>query len=116
MPPEFNPDGKNFVDYGLGGSLKAKGVSGYENQLGKFKVPTLRNIAVAPSYSHNGYFKTLLEVVHFYNTRDVGKWPAPEVPMNVNKTDLGNLGLSPQEEKDIVSFLMTLTDGYVRPR
>ena len=32
------------------------------------------------AYGHNGYFKSLEEIVHFYNTRDVEMWPAPEVP------------------------------------
>lgn len=86
-------------------------------QNGKFKVPTLRNVGIAASYGHNGYFKTLKEIVHFYNTRDVAKekWPAPEVPQNVNKTELGNLGLTSAEEDDIVAFMLTLTDGYAPP-
>lgn len=82
-------------------------------QNGKFKVMTLRNIALTAPYSHNGYFKTLKDIVHFYNTRDIaGLWPEPDVPENVNRTELGNLGLTPQEEDDIVAFLQTLTDGY----
>ncbi len=78
-------------------------------------MPTLRNISVAPSYGHNGYFKTLKEIVQFYNTRDVEKWPPPEVPENVNTEEMGNLGLTGQEEDDIVAFMGTLTDGYVPP-
>ena len=75
---------------------------------------------------HNGYFKSLKQVVHFYNTRDAlprcstpldpraGEdcWPAPEVTANESKS-IGNLGLSDQEENSIVAFLRTLTDGYV---
>ncbi len=80
-------------------------------QNGKFKVMTLRNIALTAPYSHNGYFKTLKEIVHFYNTRDIpGMWPPPDVSENVNMTELGNLGLTAQEEDDIVAFLQTLTD------
>jgi cytochrome c peroxidase len=48
--------------------------------------------------------------VAFYDTRDVGPWPEPEVPANVNRDELGNLGLSEQEIDDIVAFLHTLTD------
>jgi len=103
-----NPGAKG-VDLGLGEVVKG----GREN--GKFKVPTLRNVAVAPSYGHNGYFKTLKEIVQFYNTRDVEKWPPPEVPENVNTEEMGNLGLTGQEEDDIVAFMGTLTDGYVPP-
>jgi cytochrome c peroxidase len=55
----------------------------------------------------------LEEAVHFYNSRDVDPTiPKPEVPVNVNKDELGNLKLTPQEELDIVAFLKTLTDGY----
>jgi cytochrome c peroxidase len=46
----------------------------------------------------------------FYNTRDIGPWPSPEVPANVNRTDLGNLWLTEQEIDDIVAFLNTLSD------
>ena len=88
--------------------------------MGKHKVPTLRNVDKRPypefvkAYGHNGYFKSLKEIVHFYNTRDVegAAWPPPEVPENVNTTELGNLGLSDAEEDAIVAFLKTLTDGY----
>lgn len=84
-------------------------------QDGKFKVPTLRNIELTAPYGHNGYFKTLKDIVHFYNTRDVpaANWPLPEVSANLNTTELGNLGLTEEEEDAIVAFLMTLTDGYV---
>ncbi len=103
-----NPGAKG-VDLGLGEAVKDP------EQNGKFKVPTLRNIAVAASYGHNGYFKTLKEIVQFYNNRDTEKWPAPEVAANVNKEEMGNLGLTGQEEDDIVAFLSTLTDGYAPP-
>ena len=100
---------------------------------GQFQVPTLRNVDKRPrpdfvrAYMHNGYLKSLKEVVHFYNTRDklprcqpgapgekVTCWPAPEVSVNVNKV-IGNLGLTDQEEDQIVAFLKTLTDGYIKP-
>jgi cytochrome c peroxidase len=101
---------------------------------GKIQVPTLRNVDMRPSpdfvkaYMHNGYFKSLKDVVHFYNTRDVlprcapgdpGEmvtcWPAPEDPTNLNKRQLGNLKLTDQEEDALVAFLKTLTDGYKPP-
>lgn len=106
MPENFNPDGVNFVDLGLGGIINDP------ERNGKFKVPTLRNIEKTSPYLHNGIFKTLREVVVFYNTRDVGPWPPPEVPENVNREELGNLGLTEQEVDDIVAFLKTLTDDY----
>ena len=61
---------------------------------------------------HNGVFKTLFQVLAFYNTRDVAQWPAPEVGQNVNREELGNLRLTNQELEDVVAFLHTLTDGW----
>lgn len=62
---------------------------------------------------HNGVFKSLKEVVHFYNTRDDGSWPLPEVSENINNTgNLGNLGLNNSEEDAIIAFIKTLSDGY----
>lgn len=81
---------------------------------GKFKVPGLRNVALTATYMlHNGVFKTLKEVVQFYNTRDKGNWPPPEVPETVNKKELGNLGLTGNEVDAIVAFLNTLSDQSI---
>jgi cytochrome c peroxidase len=132
---DYNPD---FIDYGLGGYLQGLGYEpyAYEPELGKVKVPTLRNVDLRPSddfvkaFGHNGYFKSLEQIVHFYNTRDVKDtcvdplttvadaiawdcWPEPEVAENVNTDELGDLGLSPNEEAAIVAFLKTLSDGYM---
>ena len=132
MGAEYNPAGAAWKDPGLGEFLKAEPrYARYaEENLGKFKVPTVRNVARRPSpgfvkaYGHNGVFKSLQEVVHFYNTRDVlpacgavgrpspGKncWPAPEEPRNLNREETGNLGLTEKEEAAIVAFLETLDD------
>jgi cytochrome c peroxidase len=134
MPALWNPAGAAFVDEGLGGYLKEAGYPAfvYEPEMGKFKVPTVRNVDQRPSpsfvkaFGHNGYFKTLKEIVHFYNTRDVLPkcketakakpgghcWPEPEVSSNLNTQELGNLGLTEDEENALVVFLKTLTDGY----
>ena len=124
---DWNPDGLTWVDTGLGGYLKSAGYDAqvYELELGKHKVPTLRNVDLRPSpdfvkaYGHNGYFKSLEEIVHFYNTRDLPgarwlgiPWPPAEVSANVNTAEVGNLGLTADEESAIVAFLRTLTDGY----
>ena len=85
---------------------------------GAFKVSSLRNIAVTGPYMHNGVFKDLKTVVHFYNTRDTGGinpetnqvWQSGEVDANKNVNELGDLGLSDAEEDAIVAFLKTLTD------
>ncbi len=111
MNKRFNPAGSSYVDTGLATNPNIKKP---EAQLGKFKVPTLRNIAQTAPYMHNGVFATLTESVDFYNSRDVDKkWAAPEVATNVNKDELGNLQLSQQEVEDIVAFLHTLDDGYI---
>lgn len=104
----------NPVDNGLGGRADIAAADPSGLQIGKFKVMTLRNIAVTAPYGHNGFFATLEDIVHFYNTRDVpaANWPAAEVAQNLNTRELGNLGLSAQEEADLVAFLKTLTDGY----
>ena len=137
MPRDHNPDGPSWVDPGLANFVKdvpqyAMFVS---RTYGKHKVPTLRSVDKRPfkglvkSYRHNGYFKSLQDIVHFYNTRDVlprceavkerkpgvNCWPAPEVPQNINEEELGDLKLSPEEEGDIVEFLKTLSDGYKLP-
>lgn len=106
MPLQFNPDGVNAIDTGLGKTVNEV------NHDGKFKVPTLRNVAISAPYSHNGYFNTLEEVMDFYNKRDVEPFPAAEIPATVNHKELGNLGLTDQEEKDIIAFMKTLTDGF----
>jgi len=109
-----------FIDYGLGGFLLTRPdyISMAPVNMGKQKVPTLRNVDKRPgigftkAYMHNGVFKSLKEVVHFYNTRDDGSWPAPEVSANINTVEVGNLGLSDREENAIVAFMKTLSDGY----
>jgi cytochrome c peroxidase len=120
-----------FVDLGLGKTV------GDPAQNGKFKVPTLRNVDRRPfpeavkAYMHNGVFKSLEQVVHFYNTRDVlprcdsvaqpefavNCWTSPEVGQNLNRAEMGSLGLSAEDEGALVAFLKTLSDGYrVRTR
>jgi cytochrome c peroxidase len=123
--PELRKD-RLFADLGLGGFLRQ------DSRAGAQKVPTLRNLdrrgrpGAAKSYMHNGVFKSLEEVVHFYNTRDVlprcasiasprpavNCWGAPEIARNVNVDELGDLGLSPREERQVVTYLRTLSDGW----
>ena len=77
-------------------------------QNGKFKVPTLRNIAMSAPYSHNGSFPTLESIVSFLNdSREF----TPEVGDNIDP-GVGNLGLNEDQVNDIVAFLRTLTDEY----
>jgi len=132
-----NPLGASFLDAGVGGFLEGPANPDREwtprakSFIGKHKTPTLRNVDKRPrpdfvkAYMHNGYLKSLKDVVHFYNTRDVLQrcqagdpgekvtcWPAPEHPETMNRRQLGNLGLTAKQEDQIVAFLKTLTDGY----
>jgi cytochrome c peroxidase len=104
---------------------------------GMFKTPTLRNVATRKAFFHNGRFKTLKDVIHFYNTRDTNPelW-YPIVNGVAQKFDdlptryRGNIdasvpldgraagsqpAMTPQDEEDLIAFLNTLTDGYVPP-
>jgi cytochrome c peroxidase len=123
MPAQYNPDGRDYVDIGLGAIVPR------DMAKGQFKAPSLRNVAVSAPYGHNGYFKTLRGFVDFYNTRDVkprcanrftreadaiaqGCWPVAEYPQTMNTTNLGSLHLSDQDVDDLVAFMGTLTDGW----
>ena len=105
---QYNPDGSDFIDLGLGGVLNDV------NQNGKFRVSTLRNIAKTGPYMHNGVFNTLQEVMDFYNTRDTNPLQEPaEVEANKD-TQIGNLQLTQSEIDDVIAFMNTLTDGYTQ--
>jgi len=135
--PVYDTRGFDWVDEGLGGFLASRPeYAGMAEELkGSQKVPTLRNVDLRPNpdfvkaFAHNGYFKTLKGIVHFYNTRDVkpvcedpfateaeamglGCWPEAEFTESVNDDELGNLKLSDEQEDAIVAFLKTLSDGY----
>jgi cytochrome c peroxidase len=127
LPRNINIPGSPDPDLGLGGraDIAARDPNGEE--LGKHKVMGLRNIALTAPYMHNGVLATLKDVVHFYNTRDSKPrtcrdindrgfgsecWPAPEIAQNVNDEELGDLGMTEDEELALVAFMQTLTDGY----
>jgi cytochrome c peroxidase len=139
-----NPIGSSFVDGGVGTFLSQGHLLSQpsavdqrwlklapDNQA-RMQVPTLRNVDKRPypafvkAYGHNGYFTSLKEIVHFYNTRDVlprcrphdaGEgttcWPAPESTDNMNTSKVGRLGLSDADEDALVVFMQTLTDGFM---
>src|SRR5713101_7696044 len=139
-----NPQGRSFVDGGVGtflirghllsqpSAVDARWLKLAPDNQARVQVPTLRNVDKRPypafvkAYGHNGYFTSLKQIVHFYNTRDVlprcqphdpGEgttcWPAPESTANMNTSRVGRLGLSDAEEDAIVSFMRTLTDGFM---
>lgn len=109
----FGPDftGDEFRNIGLynGKDLNDAGrfvVTKDSADIGKFKVPGLRNIAVTAPYMHNGMFRTLREVIDFYND------PEQFVKGSVNIDTLLQqpLDLSEQEKQDLEAFLHALTD------
>jgi cytochrome c peroxidase len=131
----INPLGDQWVDRGLGDFLRAREADGFEapggkdwgdliaENDGKFRTPTVRNVDKRPgnrfpkAYMHNGVFKSLREVVDFYNTRDVpgAGWDPPEVHENVNRDifegkPMGNFQLDDDDLEAIVAFMKTLTD------
>ncbi len=155
-----NPFGFGYRDLGMGTFLRSGFGSGPNPNRtwiqfapmvdGQFQVATTRNVAMTPpqcptteagigkpyfqkEFFHNGYIKSLKQLVHFYNTRDtsfaynvtsghcpsgtierVTCWPMKEVPNNLDTTT-GMLGLTDTEENQIVAFLETLTDGFTTP-
>jgi len=152
-----NPAGFTYTDFGLGTFLRSGFGSGPNPNSawtqyaatsdGQMQTSTARDVALVPpqcptteapgpyfqkEFFHNGYIKSLKQLVHFYNTRDVypypvesGEcpagtvekvtcWPAPEVSQNQDMT-IGNLQLTDTEENQIVAFLQTLNDGYTKP-
>src|SRR5438309_5452559 len=151
-----NPFGFGYRDLGLGTFLRS-GFGSAPNPNsewipfaptsdGQFQVSTARNVAMTPvgctteapgpffqkEFFHNGYIKSLKQLVHFYNTRDVYAfpvtsghcppgtiekvtcWPMPEVKNNLDMTT-GNLAMTDLEENQVVAFLQTLTDGFTKP-
>jgi hypothetical protein len=152
-----NPYGFGYRDLGMGTFLRSGfGSAPNPNRTwiplapsvdGQFQVATIRNVAMTPpqcstteagtgkpyfqkEFFHNGYIKSLKQLVHFYNTRDtsfaypvtsghcppgtierVTCWPMKEVPNNLDTTT-GMLGLTDKEEDQIVAFLEILTDGF----
>jgi hypothetical protein len=152
-----NPYGFGYRDLGMGTFLRSGFGAGPNPNVswkqyaptvdGQMQVSTARDVALAPQqcptteapgpyfqkeFFHNGYIKSLKQLVHFYNTRDkyaypvtsghcpegttekVDCWPMPEVPNNIDTTS-GNLGLTDKEEDQLVAFLETLSDGFTRP-
>ena len=153
----LNPEGFDYTDFGLGTFLRSGfGSAPNPNSSwrshastsdGQMQTSSARNVALTPKacptteapgpyfqkeFFHNGYIKSLKQLVHFYNTRDLYKqsvesgncpagtiekvtcWPSPEVPQNLDMT-VGDLDLTDTEENQIVAFLQTLSDGFTTP-
>jgi cytochrome c peroxidase len=93
-------DGKQFNDSGRSVISKAA------KDIGKFKTASLRNVTITAPYMHNGIFKTLKEVIDFYNETE------KIIPYPINKDSIlaKPLGLTKHEKKDLEAFLISLTD------
>ncbi|MES2837961.1 MAG: cytochrome c peroxidase [Bacteroidota bacterium] len=107
--PDFTVD--EFRNIGLYNEKEYTDKGRYEvtkdkKDIGKFKVPGLRNVAVTAPYMHNGSFKTLRDVIEYYNE------PSKFTKGSINRDTLitEKLNLSEQEKQDIEAFLLSLTD------
>ncbi|MCP4441543.1 MAG: c-type cytochrome [Aureispira sp.] len=98
-------DGQTYMDKGRANYTKDK------SDNGKFKVPTLRNVAITAPYMHDGSIKTLKEVIEYYNN------PESMRPYSIGKDELLEtpLGLTTEEISDLEAFMHTLTgDEYTK--
>ena len=125
-----------YFDLGLCGPDR-KDLAQRQDLCGAFKVPTLRNIVNTAPYFHNGRFDTLEDAVAFYARRDTNpeEWYPQDAQGQVLKYDdlpavhHANVNvaekpydrkpgdapaLTPEEIRDVIAFLKTLTDGYQR--
>ena len=106
----------NHIDHGL---LENPAVNDPKYD-GKFKNPSLRNVAVTAPYMHNGVFKELRTVMEFYDhynnskrsiNPETGKpWELPEVPETVDKVDLEAQALTDRKIDALIAFMKILTD------
>ena len=75
---------------------------------GKFKAPSLRDVALTAPYMHDGRFESLEEVIDHY---DHGVVYSPTLDANLAKHPAEGLGLSEEEKAALLAFLKTLTDS-----
>lgn len=101
----------NGLDENTASDEGVGGISGATNQMGCFKVPALRNIALTAPYMHDGRFKTLEEVVGHYST---GIKMHPNLSNSLRDPDHNDqplrMNFSTQDKSDLIAFLNTLTD------
>jgi cytochrome c peroxidase len=107
--PDFTSD--EFKNIGLfnGKELNDSGrytITKNPNDIGKFKIPGLRNVAVTAPYMHDGHFKTLREVIDYYDN------PSLFIKNSIGRDSIlpEKIGLTEQEKIDLASYLIALTD------
>ena len=109
-------NGVSKIDEGLLNNPKVSDIK----QRGKFKVPTLRNVAVTAPYMHNSVFKDLRTVVEFYdkynnknrqiNPETQKQWDEPEIKETISKEELKAKKQSERKIDALVAFMKLLTD------
>ncbi|WP_299018575.1 cytochrome c peroxidase [uncultured Photobacterium sp.] len=139
IPRNYEIPGRPEADEGLHATTKKMEELTNPVHLGSHKTPTLRNVdlrlgkGTTKAYGHNGYFKSLESIVHFYNTAIAKEsceskgiveatekealanncWPAPEFGDTSALGFIGNLGLTHEDEAAIVAYLKTLSDTSI---
>lgn len=99
-----------FHNNGMDSIITDKGlyqITNNPNDIGKFKSPSLRNIAYTAPYMHDGRFETLEEVIDFYSEGIV--W-SPTIDPLMKKVNQGGLFLTQQEKNSLIAFIKTLSD------
>lgn len=100
-----------FYNNGLDGTFSDDGdrhaITGNSKDIGSYRAPSLRNIEVTAPYMHDGRFKTLDEVLEFYNS---GLVNSPYISPLMHKINQGGALLTPSQIADLKAFLFTLTD------
>ncbi len=90
------------IDRGLGG------ITGRKSDIGKFKIPSLRNVALTSPYMHDGRFGTLEDVLEFYSS---GLKMSSTIDPKMEFVHRGGAQLSKEDQQKIIAFLHTLTDS-----
>lgn len=117
-PYQFLGFKNNGLDINTANDVGLQNVTGNADDRGKFKVPSLRNIALTAPYMHDGRFKTLEEVLDHYNDPTLFSKPNVDILIQLGSNSRfgGSLGLTDQEKADVIAFLHTLTDTtYLQP-
>ncbi len=104
--------GDEFRNIGLYDGVKWTDAGRFEitkdsTDLGKFKTPGLRNVALTAPYMHDGRFATLEEVMEFYSD----PYQFVEKPINIDTLVLEPFNFTEQQQKDLVNFMLALTDA-----
>lgn len=91
-----------YVDKGLGGTTSKA------SDIGKFKIPSLRNVGITAPYMHDGRFNTLEEVIDFYSE---GVHASHNIDSKLTSARYGGIHLSDEEKRCLITYLHTLTDS-----